>query len=71
MRGRSDYDSLREDIDEVKEFRKDDNSAIWAKLDKHDERLSALERWQMFCYGIAATIGAAAAWLLQKLGMKE
>lgn len=74
---RSDYDSLKEDIDRQEIDREKDGNAIWAKLEKHDERferhndrIGVIERWQYFVYGISAAVGVVGTlvmWMISEL----
>lgn len=75
---RSDYDSLKEDIEKSDQNQERDRAEIWAefeRVNKHfeatDARISSLEKWQWFCYGLAAAVGAVATWVLRGLGLKE
>lgn len=54
--------------DQMLDHRVKDNKE---RLDDHEDRIAALERWQYFCYGIAAAVGAAATYVLRTLGIKE
>lgn len=65
VHGGTDPASLRRDIDRLTEE--------WKAERRIRERLQArvekLEKWQMFCYGIAAAVSAILALLFQSLGM--
>lgn len=63
-------DSLREDIQEIKQQHKEDDKDLWEEVNKLRERVNALERWQSLCYGIAAVGGVLIGIILKSLNLQ-
>lgn len=58
-------------VDSLKELHSDHRRECDERFESIEGRVTKVERWQWFCYGIAAAIGAVATWVLKGLGLRE